>query len=138
LFWKWLLSCTKISFVIFFLVYDLLLLRISFQLHQLLDHMKKVYWCFTQTSRIYLQSCISPSFLCSLKLLLSCQSQIREAMGKILARGHSRVPVYSGNHKNVIGLLLVCIFPHFDFIYIISLLLGSFVLTCFLFLFIIR
>ncbi|CAJ2634518.1 unnamed protein product [Trifolium pratense] len=30
-----------------------------------------------------------------------------EAMGKILARGHSRVPVYSGNHKNVIGLLLV-------------------------------
>ncbi|KAJ4866024.1 DUF21 domain-containing protein [Raphanus sativus] len=29
-----------------------------------------------------------------------------EAMGKILARGHSRVPVYSGNPKNVIGLLL--------------------------------
>ncbi|CAN7058204.1 unnamed protein product [Brassica rapa subsp. trilocularis] len=29
-----------------------------------------------------------------------------EAMGKILARGHSRV-VYSGNPKNVIGLLLV-------------------------------
>lgn len=31
----------------------------------------------------------------------------REAMGKILARGHSRVPVYSGNPRNVIGLLLV-------------------------------
>ncbi|XP_049358507.1 DUF21 domain-containing protein At4g14240-like isoform X2 [Solanum verrucosum] len=30
-----------------------------------------------------------------------------EAMGKILARGHSRVPVYSANPKNVIGLLLV-------------------------------
>ncbi|XP_057956787.1 DUF21 domain-containing protein At4g14240-like [Malania oleifera] len=30
-----------------------------------------------------------------------------EAMGKILARGHSRVPVYSGNLKNIIGLLLV-------------------------------
>ncbi|XP_062120042.1 DUF21 domain-containing protein At4g14240-like [Humulus lupulus] len=30
-----------------------------------------------------------------------------EAMGKFLARGHSRVPVYSGNPKNVIGLLLV-------------------------------
>ncbi|KAI5415939.1 DUF21 domain-containing protein, variant 2, partial [Lathyrus oleraceus] len=30
-----------------------------------------------------------------------------EAMGKILARGHSRVPVFSGNPKNVIGLLLV-------------------------------
>ncbi|XP_068658251.1 DUF21 domain-containing protein At4g14240-like [Aristolochia californica] len=30
-----------------------------------------------------------------------------EAIGKILARGHSRVPVYSGNPKNVIGLLLV-------------------------------
>jgi hypothetical protein len=31
----------------------------------------------------------------------------REAIGKILARGHSRVPVYSGNPRNVIGLLLV-------------------------------
>lgn len=30
-----------------------------------------------------------------------------EAFGKILAKGHSRVPVYSGNPKNVIGLLLV-------------------------------
>ncbi|KAL3812704.1 hypothetical protein ACJIZ3_013972 [Penstemon smallii] len=30
-----------------------------------------------------------------------------EAMGKILARGHSRVPVYAGNPKNIIGLLLV-------------------------------
>ncbi|KAL5796758.1 hypothetical protein ACOSQ2_001578 [Xanthoceras sorbifolium] len=30
-----------------------------------------------------------------------------EAVGKILARGHSRVPVYSGNPKNIIGLLLV-------------------------------
>ncbi|KAL9266253.1 DUF21 domain-containing protein [Drosera capensis] len=30
-----------------------------------------------------------------------------EVMGKILARGHSRVPVYSGNPKNIIGLLLV-------------------------------
>lgn len=30
-----------------------------------------------------------------------------EAIGKILARGHSRVPVYSGTPKNIIGLLLV-------------------------------
>ncbi|KAL4558791.1 hypothetical protein LXL04_036993 [Taraxacum kok-saghyz] len=30
-----------------------------------------------------------------------------EAIGKILAKGHSRVPVYSGNPKNIIGLLLV-------------------------------
>ncbi|KAK9139629.1 hypothetical protein Scep_009310 [Stephania cephalantha] len=30
-----------------------------------------------------------------------------EAIGKILARGHSRVPVYSSNPKNIIGLLLV-------------------------------
>ncbi|KAK9070108.1 hypothetical protein SSX86_010507 [Deinandra increscens subsp. villosa] len=30
-----------------------------------------------------------------------------EAFGKILAKGHSRVPVYSGNPKNIIGLLLV-------------------------------
>ncbi|AQK85716.1 Putative DUF21 domain-containing protein [Zea mays] len=30
-----------------------------------------------------------------------------EAIGKILARGHSRVPVYSRNPKNIIGLLLV-------------------------------
>ena len=28
-------------------------------------------------------------------------------MGKVLARGHSRVPVYSGSPKNIIGLLLV-------------------------------
>ncbi|KAK9201694.1 hypothetical protein WN944_016900 [Citrus x changshan-huyou] len=32
---------------------------------------------------------------------------ILEAIGKILARGHSRVPIYSGNPKNIIGLLLV-------------------------------
>ncbi|KEH26160.1 DUF21 domain plant protein [Medicago truncatula] len=30
-----------------------------------------------------------------------------EALGKILARGHSRVPVYSGNPRNIIGLLIV-------------------------------
>ncbi|KAJ7562360.1 hypothetical protein O6H91_03G066100 [Diphasiastrum complanatum] len=30
-----------------------------------------------------------------------------EAMGKILARGHSRVPLYDGNPRNIIGLLLV-------------------------------
>ncbi|KAJ7972824.1 DUF21 domain-containing protein [Quillaja saponaria] len=30
-----------------------------------------------------------------------------EAIGKILARGHSRVPVYSGSPKDIIGLLLV-------------------------------
>ncbi|VAI80285.1 unnamed protein product [Triticum turgidum subsp. durum] len=30
-----------------------------------------------------------------------------ETIGTILARGHSRVPVYSGNPRNVIGLLLV-------------------------------
>ncbi|XP_071717209.1 DUF21 domain-containing protein At4g14240-like [Rutidosis leptorrhynchoides] len=30
-----------------------------------------------------------------------------EAFGRILAKGHSRVPVYSGNRKNIIGLLLV-------------------------------
>jgi len=55
-------------------------------------------------------------------------------MGKILARGHSRVPVYSGNPRNIIGLLLVCVFSHFftfnifPFIYC----LGSF-FTLFLF-----
>ncbi|KAE8676864.1 DUF21 domain-containing protein [Hibiscus syriacus] len=30
-----------------------------------------------------------------------------EAVGKILAHGHSRIPVYVGNPKNIIGLLLV-------------------------------
>ncbi|GJM88491.1 hypothetical protein PR202_ga04562 [Eleusine coracana subsp. coracana] len=35
------------------------------------------------------------------------QETAREAIGKILARGHSRVPVYSGNPRNIIGLLLV-------------------------------
>lgn len=32
-----------------------------------------------------------------------------EVMGKILARGHSRVPVYSGHPKNIIGLLLASV-----------------------------
>lgn len=31
----------------------------------------------------------------------------REALGRILARGHSRVPVYSGSPRNIVGLLLV-------------------------------
>ncbi|EFJ05730.1 hypothetical protein SELMODRAFT_431347 [Selaginella moellendorffii] len=31
----------------------------------------------------------------------------REAMGRILARGHSRVPVFAGSPRNIIGLLLV-------------------------------
>ena len=31
----------------------------------------------------------------------------REAMRKILALGHSRVPVYSGSPKNIVGLILV-------------------------------
>ncbi|KAL0459558.1 UNVERIFIED_CONTAM: DUF21 domain-containing protein [Sesamum latifolium] len=40
--------------------------------------------------------------------LMSIQNWIgEEAIGKILARGHSRIPVYSGNPKNIIGLLLV-------------------------------
>ncbi|KAH1108130.1 hypothetical protein J1N35_011898 [Gossypium stocksii] len=30
-----------------------------------------------------------------------------ESIGKILARGHSRIPVYAGTPKNIIGLLLV-------------------------------
>ncbi|XWS46792.1 hypothetical protein CRYUN_Cryun14cG0098600 [Craigia yunnanensis] len=30
-----------------------------------------------------------------------------EAVGKILAHGHSRIPVYYGNPKNIIGLLLI-------------------------------
>lgn len=30
-----------------------------------------------------------------------------EAMGNILVRGHSRIPVYSGSPKNIVGLLLV-------------------------------
>ncbi|ESQ36602.1 hypothetical protein EUTSA_v10007435mg [Eutrema salsugineum] len=30
-----------------------------------------------------------------------------ETIGKILSRGHSRIPVYLGNAKNIIGLLLV-------------------------------
>ncbi|WJX84183.1 DUF21 domain-containing protein [Trifolium repens] len=30
-----------------------------------------------------------------------------EAIGKILERGHSRIPVYIGNPKNIIGILLV-------------------------------
>lgn len=33
----------------------------------------------------------------------------RDTIQKILARGHSRVPVYDGNKRNLVGLLLVCI-----------------------------
>jgi len=62
----------------------------------------------------------------------------REAMGQIIDRGHGRIPVYEENPKNLIGLLLVCIFPYFDFISIISFLLGSFILTCLFYLFITR
>jgi Mg2+/Co2+ transporter CorC len=39
---------------------------------------------------------------------LTCFSNFnRETLEKILARGHSRVPVYDGNPRNIIGLLLV-------------------------------
>jgi CBS domain containing-hemolysin-like protein len=37
-----------------------------------------------------------------------------EAIGEILARGHSRVPVYSGNPQNIIGLLLVSFWNFHD------------------------
>ncbi|XP_073388376.1 DUF21 domain-containing protein At4g14240-like [Physcomitrium patens] len=30
-----------------------------------------------------------------------------EALGKVMARGHSRIPVYEGNPRNLIGVLLV-------------------------------
>jgi metal transporter CNNM len=39
---------------------------------------------------------------------LDIQSKLDwETLEKILARGHSRVPVYDGNPRNIIGLLLV-------------------------------
>jgi len=31
----------------------------------------------------------------------------REALGRIMTRGHSRVPVYSNSPQNIVGLLLV-------------------------------
>lgn len=42
-------------------------------------------------------------YICIKYFLCSC----REALGKIMARGHSRVPVYDGNPRNLIGVLLV-------------------------------
>lgn len=47
------------------------------------------------------------------ELLISYQC--REAIGRILARGHSRIPVYSGNTNNIIGLLLVSMNPIHQF-----------------------
>lgn len=41
-------------------------------------------------------------------VVLACALVCREAIGKILARGHSRIPVYEGHPKNIMGLLLVC------------------------------
>lgn len=34
----------------------------------------------------------------------------RETLNEIMTKGHSRVPVYAGNSKNVIGLILVISF----------------------------
>lgn len=33
----------------------------------------------------------------------------RTLMNMIMSNGHSRIPVYSGSHTNIIGLILVCI-----------------------------
>lgn len=45
-------------------------------------------------------------------------------MAKVLARGHSRVPVYSGHPKNIIGLLLVSLnLAAFDFFFLFYLVL---------------
>ena len=32
---------------------------------------------------------------------------IREAIDKIMARGHSRIPVFDGENRNIVGVLLV-------------------------------
>jgi CBS domain containing-hemolysin-like protein len=38
---------------------------------------------------------------------LSLSLLYRETLNDIMTKGHSRVPVYAGNSKNVIGLILV-------------------------------
>lgn len=42
-----------------------------------------------------------------LKTTLALLLRNREALGKVMARGHSRIPVYEGNPRNLIGVLLV-------------------------------
>jgi metal transporter CNNM len=50
---------------------------------------------------------LTPSFSLSLSLSLSLY---RETLNEIMTKGHSRVPVYAGNSKNVVGLILVISF----------------------------
>lgn len=45
------------------------------------------------------------SFFSIITLRLS--SILRHTMGLVLSKGHSRIPVYSGSPKNIIGLILV-------------------------------
>jgi metal transporter CNNM len=46
---------------------------------------------------------LTPSFSLSLSLY-------RVTLNEIMTKGHSRVPVYAGNSKNVVGLILVISF----------------------------
>lgn len=45
------------------------------------------------------------SFFSIITIRLS--SILRHTMGLVLSKGHSRIPVYSGSPKNIIGLILV-------------------------------
>lgn len=40
-------------------------------------------------------------------ITLRFSSILRHTMGLVLSKGHSRIPVYSGSPKNIIGLILV-------------------------------
>jgi Mg2+/Co2+ transporter CorC len=59
---------------------------------------------------LFSSSCYSVFLpLPSLSLSLSL-SLYRETLNEIMTKGHSRVPVYAGNSKNVVGLILVISF----------------------------
>jgi len=40
-------------------------------------------------------------------ITLDILSVHREVVAKIMARGHSRIPVYDGDKRNLVGVLLV-------------------------------
>lgn len=50
------------------------------------------------------------SILCVLRTSNSLSLQFRDTLNAIMTMGHSRVPVYSRNPTNIIGLILVILF----------------------------
>lgn len=59
----------------------------------------------------FLDSCaFFLNILCVVRMSNSLSLQFRDTLNAIMTMGHSRVPVYSGNPTNIIGLVLVILF----------------------------